>query len=97
MSNPPPAVVGMTIDQVDTPALIIDLDAFERNLRRMQDRMDKAQMRLRPHAKTHKCAPIAHQQMALGAVGICCQRTLTDSSSASGWSLWERRLAFSLR
>lgn len=74
MTNPPPAIVGMPIDQVDTPALLIDLDVFERNMKRMQYRMDQAEIRLRPHAKTHKCAPIAHQQIALGAVGICCQK-----------------------
>ena len=74
MNNPPPAAVGMTIDHVDTPALLIDLDALESNMKLMQDRMDQAGVRLRPHAKTHKCAPIAHRQIALGAVGICCQK-----------------------
>ena len=74
MNNSPPAAVGMTLDQVDTPALLIDLNALERNMKLMQDRMDRVGVRLRPHAKTHKCAPIAHRQIALGAVGICCQK-----------------------
>ena len=75
MNNPPPATVGMTLDQVDTPALLIDLDVFERNMEFMQNRIDRAGVRLRPHAKTHKCASIAQRQIALGAVGICCQKT----------------------
>jgi 3-hydroxy-D-aspartate aldolase len=69
-----PARVGMALLDVDTPALLIDLDAYERNLNKMQSFADDAGLRLRPHAKTHKCAVIAGQQMALGAVGVCCQK-----------------------
>ncbi len=72
--NKPPAEPGMPIAEVDTPALLVCLDAFERNLKRMSDLISKAGVRLRAHAKTHKCAAIAKQQMALGAVGICCQK-----------------------
>lgn len=74
MTTPPPAVVGSTLADVDTPALLIDLDAFERNLDVMARGVADAGVRLRPHAKTHKCASIARQQMARGAVGICCQK-----------------------
>jgi len=70
----PPAEIGMPLADVDTPALVIDLDAFERNLRAMADNVAAAGVRLRPHAKTHKCAVIARRQMALGAVGVCCQK-----------------------
>jgi len=52
----------------------VDLDAFERNLQRMADLVAAAGMRLRAHAKTHKCAAIGQRQMALGAVGLCCQK-----------------------
>jgi 3-hydroxy-D-aspartate aldolase len=69
-----PARVGMALEDVDTPALLIDLDAYERNLIKMQSFADSAGLQLRPHAKTHKCAVIAAQQMALGAVGVCCQK-----------------------
>lgn len=69
-----PARVGMALADVDTPALLVDLDAYERNLNKMQSFADDAGLRLRPHAKTHKCAVIAGQQMALGAVGVCCQK-----------------------
>lgn len=74
MPLPPPAVPGMAITDVDTPALVIDLDAFERNLRRMADAAAKAGVKLRPHAKTHKSPVIGLKQMALGAVGLCCQK-----------------------
>jgi D-serine deaminase-like pyridoxal phosphate-dependent protein len=64
----------MALDDVDTPALVIDLDAFERNLRRMADFVGEAGVRLRAHAKTHKSPIIAAKQIALGAVGVCCQK-----------------------
>lgn len=70
----PPAHPGMPLEDVDTPALIVDLDAFERNLKRMAGAVAKAGVRLRPHAKTHKSPIIAHRQIALGAVGVCCQK-----------------------
>ena len=70
----PPAEVGMPLIDVDTPALLIDLDAFERNLDVMAKRVSAAGVRIRPHAKTHKCAVVARRQMALGAVGACCQK-----------------------
>ncbi len=70
----PPAAVGMTLAEVDTPALVIDLDAFERNLQRMADFAARAGVRLRAHAKTHKSPDIAVRQVALGAVGVCCQK-----------------------
>ena len=69
-----PAVVGATVEAVDTPSLLVDLDAFDANLQRMQDFADTSGMRLRPHAKTHKCSVIARQQVRAGAVGVCCQK-----------------------
>jgi D-serine deaminase-like pyridoxal phosphate-dependent protein len=74
MTTRPPAEIGMTLDEVDTPALVIDLEAFERNLRRLPERIAGSTVRLRPHAKTHKCPVIALRQMALGAVGVCVQK-----------------------
>ena len=72
--NHPPAEIGMPLAEVDTPALIVDLDAFERNLEAMSRNVSAAGVRIRPHAKTHKCAVIARRQMVLGAVGVCCQK-----------------------
>src|SRR5262245_12759173 len=70
----PPAVAGMALAEVDTPALVIDLDAFERNLGRMADFTARTGVRLRAHAKTHKSPDIAARQVALGAIGVCCQK-----------------------
>ena len=53
-----------------TPALVLDLDVLENNLRVMQARADDLGVRLRPHVKTHKCVEIAELQRAVGAVGI---------------------------
>lgn len=72
--TPAPASVGMAVEDVDTPALLVDLDAFERNLKRMADAIAGSPVKLRPHAKTHKCPVVALQQMELGAVGACCQK-----------------------
>ena len=65
---------GDPVDAIDTPALVLDLDAFERNLQRMADALNGHPVRLRPHGKSHKCPEIALRQVALGAVGICCQK-----------------------
>lgn len=54
-----------------TPALLIDLDIFERNVKRMADYAARHKKQLRPHAKTHKCPQIARRQRAAGAVGVC--------------------------
>ena len=69
-----PAAPGDRLDDVDTPALILDLDRFDANLERMREAMAKRHMRVRPHAKSHKCPEIARRQIATGSVGICCQK-----------------------
>ena len=74
----------MPLEEVDTPALIIELDAFETNLARMADAARAAGVRLRPHAKTHKCAIIALRQIALGAVGVCCQKVSEAEALVQG-------------
>ncbi len=60
--------------EIPTPALVIDLPAFEANLARMAAHCRSEGLGLRPHAKTHKCAEIARRQLAAGAVGICCAK-----------------------
>ena len=67
--------IGAPVAAIDTPALVVDLDAFERNLGTMAAYAAARGLRLRPHAKTHKSAWIAAQQMAGGAVGVCVQKT----------------------
>jgi D-serine deaminase-like pyridoxal phosphate-dependent protein len=56
---------------IPTPALILDLDRFERNLQKMATHLQPQRVQLRPHAKTHKCPIIARRQIAMGAHGIC--------------------------
>lgn len=84
MSTSAPASVGMALAAVDTPALVLDLDAFERNLARMADAVRGAPVRLRPHAKSHKCAQIALRQIAAGAVGVCCQKVSEAEALVAG-------------
>src|SRR5205823_707660 len=60
----------MTRDDVPTPALLLDLDRFERNLRRMAEHARRSGKHLRPHAKTHKSPEIARRQIAAGALGV---------------------------
>src|SRR3990167_3538917 len=69
------ACVGQGVAAIDTPALVIDLDAMERNLARMAAFAAGRGLRLRPHAKMHKSAELAKRQMAHGAVGVCVQKT----------------------
>ena len=74
MPQPLPAQPGMRLDEVDTPALVLDLAAFEANLDRMAGALDGTGVRLRAHAKTHKSPVIAHLQIARGAIGQCVQK-----------------------
>jgi 3-hydroxy-D-aspartate aldolase len=80
----PPAVVGMPLADVDTPALILELDPFERNLRRLPESLGTRSIMVRPHAKSHKCPQIAMRQMALGAVGVCCQKVSEAEALVEG-------------
>jgi 3-hydroxy-D-aspartate aldolase len=57
--------------EIPTPALLLDLDAFEANLSLMADRVRQSGKHLRPHAKAHKCVEIARRQIAAGAIGVC--------------------------
>jgi len=69
------SLTGQAVEAIDTPALVIDLDAMERNLARMAAFARTHGVRLRPHAKMHKSAALAQLQMQAGAVGVCVQKT----------------------
>ena len=71
---PAPAAVGMPVSGIDTPALVLDLDALDRNIARMATAAAAAGIDLRPHAKCHKSVDIARRQIEAGAVGITCQK-----------------------
>ncbi|TMH12474.1 MAG: DSD1 family PLP-dependent enzyme [Betaproteobacteria bacterium] len=78
------AQIGDGVDAIDTPALVIDLDAMERNLARMAEFARTHGIRLRPHAKMHKSAAIARLQIGAGAVGVCVQKTSEAEALADG-------------
>jgi D-serine deaminase-like pyridoxal phosphate-dependent protein len=69
-----PASIGALVDEIDTPALIVDLDVFERNLAKMAKYVASVGVGLRAHGKTHKSSEVARRQMAAGAVGQCVQK-----------------------
>ena len=62
------------LTDLDTPAVTIDLDVMEANIRRVQDLLDRRGIGNRPHIKTHKIPAIGRMQMAAGAIGITCQK-----------------------
>ena len=72
------------LEDVDTPALVLDLDAMERNLARLAAFARAAGVRLRPHAKTHKSSALARRQIAAGAVGVCVQKVAEAEALARG-------------
>ena len=79
----PPAAVGQKLEEVDTPALVLDLDAFEKNISTLGNSAGRT-VRIRAHAKTHKCPEIAKRQLAAGAVGVCCQKVSEAEAMVEG-------------
>jgi len=84
LAHPLAAPIGQGVDAIDTPALVLDLDAMERNLARMAAFAKAQGVRLRPHAKMHKSAALARLQMQAGAVGVCVQKTSEAEALAAG-------------
>ena len=78
------ALIGRSVAAIDTPALVIDLDAMQRNLEHMQRFATLHGMRLRPHAKMHKSAVLALLQMQAGAVGVCVQKPSEAAAMVAG-------------
>src|ERR1700749_2373710 len=74
----------MREEEIDTPALLIDLDAFEYNLDHMAELLAPTKAKLRAHAKTHKSPVIARLQMQRGAVGQCVQKVAEAEALAWG-------------
>ncbi len=63
-------LIGQSMYDLDTPALVLDVDVLQRNIARMQEAADRAGLRMRPHIKAHKTPEIAHLQMRDGAAGV---------------------------
>ena len=68
---------------LDTPALVLDVDVLQDNIERMASFLAGKEARLRPHSKTHKCAEIARLQLAAGAIGITCAKVGEAEAMAS--------------
>ena len=66
--------IGMHKTELDTPALLIDLDKLEANIQTMANYFTNVSAELRPHLKTHKTPIIAHKQIAAGAIGVTCAK-----------------------
>ena len=80
----PAASIGQRLEEVDTPALVLDLSSFEKNLKTLVDAVKGKNVRVRAHAKTHKCPEIAKRQIAAGAVGVCCQKVSEAEALVDG-------------
>jgi len=70
----PRNVIGMRKEELDTPALCLDIEIVEANLKRMADFFAPLPAKLRPHFKTHKTPILAQRQLAAGAIGITCAK-----------------------
>ena len=84
VSDSPAGLVGQSVDAIDTPALVVDLDAMKRNLARMAEFARQHAIRWRPHAKMHKSVELAQLQVQAGAVGVCVQKTAEAEVMAAG-------------
>ena len=77
-------LIGKSVNAIDTPALVVDLNRMERNLQTMAAFATEHKVLLRPHAKMHKSAELAKLQMAAGAVGVCVQKTSEAEALVAG-------------
>ena len=75
---------GLSEAELDTPALVVDLERLERNLDRMAEAARTAGVALRPHVKTHKSVTIARMQLERGAVGVCVQTVSEAEAMVDG-------------
>jgi 3-hydroxy-D-aspartate aldolase len=80
-----PALPGMDEADIQTPCLVLDLDALERNIKKMGDYAKSKGMRHRVHGKMHKSVDVAKLQESLGgSVGVCCQKVSEAEVFARG-------------
>lgn len=70
----PDVKTPLSLDQLETPVVTVDIDRLEANIQRLQAYLDQHGIANRPHMKTHKIPAIAQQQITAGAVGITCQK-----------------------
>lgn len=82
--TPASELIGQSVNAIDTPALVVDLDAMKRNLARMAEFARKHGVRWRPHAKMHKSVALARLQLEAGGVGVCVQKTAEAEAMVTG-------------
>ena len=75
---------GTPVEELDTPALIVDLDIAEANIRKLQRWADRHKVAVRPHAKTHKSPYWARKQLDAGAIGICAAKVSEAEALVNG-------------
>ncbi len=78
------SLIGKNKADLDTPVLLIDLDAFERNIATFVDYCSEVGTNWRPHSKAHKCPEIARRQVETGALGITCAKLSEAEVMAAG-------------
>jgi D-serine deaminase-like pyridoxal phosphate-dependent protein len=78
------SLVGEPVSAIDTPSLVLNMEALKRNLRRMAAFAEKHEVRWRAHAKTHKSSALARLQIQAGAVGVCVQKTSEAEAMVAG-------------
>ena len=66
--------IGVNKDELDTPALLVDLELVDKNILQLADYLKSKKTKLRAHTKVHRIPFLAHKQLNAGAVGICCQK-----------------------
>ena len=70
-----PSLIGRPVNAIPTPALVVDLDRLEQNLRRLAEYFATRPAKLRPHFKSHKCVELARRQLVAGScTGITCAK-----------------------
>jgi D-serine deaminase-like pyridoxal phosphate-dependent protein len=77
-------LIGMRKEDIDTPALCVDADLMEANIRTMMKHLSPLGVQLRPHTKTHKCPIMARKQLEAGAIGVCCAKLGEAEAMAEG-------------
>lgn len=85
----------MTLE-IDTPAVLVDLDVAEANVRAYQAYCDSHGLRLRPHIKTHKLPRLAEYQIAQGAIGITCQKITEAEAMVAGGEMRDILLTYNI-
>ncbi len=81
---------------IDTPAVLVDLDIAENNIRRFQEYCDTHNLKLRPHIKTHKLPKVAEYQIAQGAIGITCQKISEAEAMIAGGDMRDILITYNI-